>query len=92
VMKEGRKEGRKANRIGYMLCRNGLLKHYIEEKVEGRIEVARRRGRRSKRPLDGLREKAWQEIERGSTRSPSVENWLWKRLWTCRKADYSMSE
>jgi hypothetical protein len=27
------------------------------------------------------------ETERGSTRSHCVENWLWKRLWTCRKAD-----
>jgi hypothetical protein len=25
------------------------------------------------------------EVERGSTRSHSVENLLWKRLWTCRK-------
>ena len=28
------------------------------------------------------------EIERGSTRSRSVENSLWKSLWTCRKTDY----
>jgi len=27
-------------------------------------------------------------IERGSTRSHTVENSLWQRLWTCRKADY----
>ena len=27
------------------------------------------------------------EIERESTRSHSVENSLWKRLWTCLKAD-----
>jgi hypothetical protein len=56
---EGRKKGRKANRIGHMLCRNGLLKHDIEGKVQEGIEVARRRGRRSKRPLDKLREKTW---------------------------------
>jgi hypothetical protein len=30
------------------------------------------------------------EIERGSTRSHCVENWLRKRLWTCRKADCRM--
>ena len=24
------------------------------------------------------------------TRSQSVDNSLWKRLWTCRKADYRM--
>ena len=46
----GKKEGRKSNRIGYILCRNSLLKHDIEGKVQGRIEVPRRRGRRSKRP------------------------------------------
>ena len=32
------------------------------------------------------------EIETGNTRSHSVENSLWKRLWTCRKADYRMNE
>jgi hypothetical protein len=28
------------------------------------------------------------EIEGGNTRSHSVENWLWKRLWTCCQTDY----
>jgi hypothetical protein len=32
------------------------------------------------------------EIERGSTRLHFVENLLWKRLWTCHKADYEMNE
>jgi hypothetical protein len=32
------------------------------------------------------------EIERGSTRSPSVENSFWKRLWTFRKTDYGINE
>jgi hypothetical protein len=32
------------------------------------------------------------ETERGSTRSHSVENSLWKKLWTCRKTDYTMNE
>jgi hypothetical protein len=27
------------------------------------------------------------ENEIGSTRSPSMEKWLWKRLWTCGKTD-----
>jgi hypothetical protein len=30
------------------------------------------------------------EIERGSTRSDSVENLLWERLLNCRKTDYRM--
>lgn len=28
------------------------------------------------------------EVEGGSTKSHSVENLLWKRLWTCHKAGY----
>ena len=39
-----------------------------------------------------LRKRDGTEIERGRTRSLSVENWLWKRLWTCRKRDYGMNE
>ena len=31
-------------------------------------------------------------IEGGSTRSPSGENWLRKRLWICRKTDCRMEE
>jgi hypothetical protein len=36
---------RKANWIGHILRRNYLLKHIIEGKIEGRIEVTGRRGR-----------------------------------------------
>ena len=32
------------------------------------------------------------EIERGRTRSQSVDNSLWKRLGICRKTDYVRSE
>jgi hypothetical protein len=35
---------RKANWIGHSLHRNCLLKHVIEGKLEGRIEVTGRRG------------------------------------------------
>ena len=38
------------------LRRNCLLKHFIEGKIEGRIEVMGRRGRRQKKLLDDLRE------------------------------------
>jgi hypothetical protein len=48
---------RKANWIGHILCRNCLLKHVIEEKLEGRIEMTGRRGRRRKQLLDDLKEK-----------------------------------
>jgi len=46
---------RKANWIGYILRGNCLLKHVIEGKVEGRIEVTGRRGRRRKKLLDELK-------------------------------------
>jgi hypothetical protein len=36
---------------------NCLLKHVIEEKLEGRIEKTGRRGRRRKQLLDELKEK-----------------------------------
>jgi hypothetical protein len=48
--------GRKANWIGHVLCRSCLLKQVIEGKVEGRMEVTGRRGRRRKQLLDDLKE------------------------------------
>jgi hypothetical protein len=48
---------RKANWIGHILLRNCLLKHVIEGKVEGKIEVMGSRGRRRKQLLDDLKEK-----------------------------------
>jgi hypothetical protein len=48
---------RKANWIGHILRRNCLLIHVIEGKLEGRIEMTGRRGRRRKQLLDGLKEK-----------------------------------
>jgi len=38
------------------LCRNCLLKHVIEGKIEGRIGVTGRRGRGRKQPPDDLKE------------------------------------
>jgi hypothetical protein len=48
-------KSRKANWIGHILRRNCLLKHVIEGKLEARIEVTGRRGRRRKQPLDDFR-------------------------------------
>jgi hypothetical protein len=48
---------RKANWIGHILRRNCLLKRVIEGKLEGRIEMRGRRGRRRKHILDDLKEK-----------------------------------
>jgi 2-C-methyl-D-erythritol 4-phosphate cytidylyltransferase len=69
--------------MGHILRRNCLLKHAIEGKIDVRIEVTRRRERIRKQLLDDLQENdRVREIEGGSTRSHSVENSLWKRLWT----------
>jgi hypothetical protein len=43
--------------IGLILIRNYLLKHVMEGKIEGRIEVTRRREIRRKPLLDDLTEK-----------------------------------
>jgi hypothetical protein len=48
---------RKANWIGHILHRNCLLKQVIEGKVEGRIEMMGRRGRRRKQLLETLRKR-----------------------------------
>jgi hypothetical protein len=48
---------RKANWIGHILRRNCLLKHVIEGKLEGRIEMSGRRGRRRKQLLDDVNER-----------------------------------
>jgi hypothetical protein len=48
---------RKANWIGHISRRNCLLKHVIEGKLEGRIEMTGRRGRRRKQLLYDLKEK-----------------------------------
>jgi hypothetical protein len=48
---------RKANWIGHILRRNCLLQRVIEGKIKWGIEVTGRRGRRRRRPLDGLKER-----------------------------------
>jgi hypothetical protein len=48
---------RKANWNGHILRRNCLLKHVIEGKLEGSIEMTGRRERRRKQLLDDLKEK-----------------------------------
>ena len=50
-------KGKKANWIGHILRRNCLVKHVIEGKTEGRIEVMGRRGRRRRRYCMALRKK-----------------------------------
>ena len=43
-------------------------------------------------PVDDLKEKKILEFERARTVSHFLENLLWKRLWSCCKADYAISE
>jgi hypothetical protein len=65
---------REANWIGHILRRNCLLKHVIEGKLEGRVEVAGRRGRRRKQLLDDLKGKRryWKLKEE------AVDRTLWR--------------
>ena len=55
ILQEIRK--RKANWISHILRRNCLLKQDIEGKINGEMEVARRRGRRRKKLLDDLKDR-----------------------------------
>jgi hypothetical protein len=72
------------------LRRNCLLKHFIEGKKEGRIEVMGKQGTRIQQSQNDLKEKKrLLEIERGNI-SHSVKSSLWKGIWTCRKTDYLM--
>jgi hypothetical protein len=48
---------RKANWNGHIRRRNYLLRHVIEGKIEGRIKVKGRRGKRGKQLPDYLKEK-----------------------------------
>jgi hypothetical protein len=63
---------RKANWIGHILCRKCLLKHVIEGKIEGRIEVMGSGGRRRKQLLDDLKEQRryWKLKEEALDRTP----------------------
>ena len=73
------------NCLGHVLCRNCLLKHVIEGKIEGRIEVMGRWGRKHKQLMNDIKEDRGYWKLRGNTRLRCLENLLWKRLWTCRK-------
>jgi hypothetical protein len=84
---------RNAREISHILRGNCLLKHVTAGKIEGRIEVRRKRRTRRKQLLDFFKEKRrYWKLKKGSTRSRCVENCLWKWLWTGRKADYRIDE
>jgi len=76
--------------IGHIRCGNCPLNHLMEGKVEEQDRGMRRRRKRRKQLLINFKEKQAMKFERGSTRSHSMQYLLWKRLWTCRKADYAL--
>jgi hypothetical protein len=84
---------RKANWIGHILRKNCLLKHVIEGKLEGRIEMTGRRGRRRKQLLDDRKEnKRFCKLK-----EEALDRTLWRTrfgraLQTCRKTDCRMNE
>jgi hypothetical protein len=79
------REKKKANWIGHILRRNCLLKHVIERKLQGRIEMTGRRGRRRKQLLNNLKK------TRGSWRFK--EEVLDRTVWiTCFGRDYGPVE
>jgi hypothetical protein len=75
---------KKTNWTGHILRTKCLLKPDMEGKIEGKMEVKERLGRRHKQLLDKLKEKLL-EFERGSTRSLCMKHSLWKGLWASRK-------
>jgi hypothetical protein len=67
---------RKANWIGHILRRNCLQQRFTERKIQGRIEVTGRQGRRHRKLLDDLKER------RGY--SPMKEEALDRTMWRAR--------
>jgi len=65
-MKKCYKESKKRG-ITYVQYKDVRMKHVIEGRLEGSIEVTGKRGRRSKQLLDDHKEKRGNSIERGST-------------------------
>ena len=91
---------RKANWIGHILRRNCLLKQVIEEKIQGEMEVTRRRGRRRRKLLDDLKDgrgyshlkeealdsTMWRNRFGGSFESVVTQNTEWMMMNTRRSS------
>ena len=65
---------KKTNWVGHIWRRNCLLKHFIEGKVEGKIDVTRRRGRRRKQLLGNLKETR----EYWTLKEEAIDRTLWR--------------
>jgi hypothetical protein len=64
---------------------------FLKTVIEGNIEGTGRRRRRVKQLLDDPKQKKKIIVlEKGRTKSHSVERSLWNRPGTCRKTDYGM--
>jgi hypothetical protein len=72
------------------LRRNCLLKHVIEGKIEGRIKVTEDEEEDVSSYWMALRKKRRYWKLKEETLARTLENSLWKRLWTCYKTDYGM--
>jgi len=69
------------NWICYCMCRNCLLEHFIEGKIEGTKKKKEEEDVNSHWMTESKREDT---IDcKGSTRSHSMEKRLWKRLRSC---------
>jgi len=99
TVKEGRNahhttKRRRANWCSHILRIKCLLKHAIEGKIEWRIDVTGRRGRRRKHLLDDVKEKGrYRELK-----EEAVDRTLWRTHFgsgqggICCKTDCSMNE
>ena len=68
---------RNANCVGHVFRWNCLLKHVIEGKIEGRIKVTGRRGKRRRQLTDDLKEKTghWRLTEE------ELDRTVWRTLF-----------
>jgi hypothetical protein len=75
------------------LHKNCLLQYVIEGKVQGRIQVTGRQGKRSMQLLDNFKEKrGYFKLKEGALDGTLEENSLQKKLWTCLNTDCRINE
>jgi len=73
--------------------RDCLTRRLIEGEIEGRIEVAGRREKRSKQLLGDFKEtRGYWKLKSRNSLLHTEEKSLSKRLRTCRKTDYGNNE
>ena len=76
--------------IGHVLRRKCLLQRVIRGKIKGGIGVTGRRRRRRRTLLDDLKERREYSQVKEEALDRTMWRALWKKLWICRKTDYSM--